>query len=223
MVRRAPTTRRDVAIPSDLQRSIDVVAGAFDRSLRMPRGLDEMLDRLSPVIGYDPQPPSQATLNELRRRLKAVETATTERVSDAVASMLRWLLANAPRIGWRQVSFILVAVVYPLLLTIYSKEITEFCRPTTRSERRAVERKIQETAGTVAPPSELLRCRYVKVDTLNVRTAARRNSSCVASLTLGDLVREVRSTKDWTLVEHDHGDVHIRGWVFTRHLGRFKG
>jgi hypothetical protein len=212
-----------IRVPTDLQRSIDELAGRYERSLEMPRQLEELLGRLTPVAGYAPEPPDAATVDELRQRIGDIQSATQGRVSAAVAAMLRWLAANARRIGWKQVNFILFGVVYPLLLTIYAKEVTEFFRPTTKAERRAVEKKVQEAVQTAANLTNLARFRYVRVDALNVRAASRRNSSRVATLHLGDLVIEVRSTKDWTLVEHHDGDAVARGWVLTRHLGRFHG
>lgn len=211
-----------IRVPTELQRSIDELAGRYARSMQIPQHLEELLGHLTPAAGYTPERPDEEIVDELRRRLGDIQAATRARVSAAVAAMLRWLLANSRRLGWKQVNFILFGIVYPLLLTIYAKDVTEFFRPTTKAERRAVEKKVQETARTLSAASDLSRSRYVRVDTLNVRVASRRNSSRVATLHLGDLVAEVRSTKDWTLIEHYQGDAIIRGWVMTRHLGHFR-
>jgi hypothetical protein len=209
-------------IPWDLSQSLRSIGLEPYGGLSMPRSLEQMVERLAPVVGYLPERPDGAILEEVRQRLTAIEESPEERVNHAVALMLQWLVANARRIGWRQISFLLFNVISPLLLTIYQKDVTEFLRPSTRAERRLVEQNVRTAARAIVPRAAQPRFRYVKVAALSVRAAPRQNSSRLTSLHLGDLLMEVKSTKDWTLVDYYDGDVHVRGWVMTRYVGKLR-
>jgi hypothetical protein len=148
-------------------------------------------------------------------------SANAERMTDAIRALLQWLASNSRKIGWQKVSFVLFAIVYPLLLTVYQDELKRVFHRTPTPNHRAVAREVAAAVVERVPANALRNVRYVRQPTLTVRAASRRNSSKVGELHFGDVVVVVRSTKDWTLVELDIGDAQIRGWVFTRGLRRF--
>jgi hypothetical protein len=65
-----------IRVPTEVQRSIDELAGRYARSMQMPPQLEELLWRLTPAAGYAPERPDEDIVDELRRRLGDIQAAT---------------------------------------------------------------------------------------------------------------------------------------------------
>lgn len=127
------------------------------------------------------------------------------------------------------VGFLLKSVLLPLLISV----IVSFLEPEIRAlsdsmlKRPRKPMKSQTWIEKRADEVLLLKCcdyRYAMASELNVREGPSRKTRIVGKLYAGQIVIVVKKTKNWTLIETSSfdGEVIVRGWAYTRYLGRFK-
>jgi hypothetical protein len=209
-------------IPQSYRSAMEEVARVQLPGIRYNSEIDRLLEALRPYADAAPSVPDEETLAAVRERVAEILSANAGKAAGAVTALLTWLTTNSRSLEWSKISFILFTIVYPFLLTVYQDELKRtFHHQTPVAKHRAVERELVAAVTARLPMAALANVRYVGQQTLNVRSASRRNSSKVTELHFGDVVVVVRSTKDWTLVEFDVDDAQIRAWVLTRGLKRF--
>jgi hypothetical protein len=211
-----------LGMPASFQATIDAVRGMQPSFLRVETHLEELMRSFGRYAGERPEVPEQGTLVEVQARVAAIVSSQRDEVSEVVSAFLHWLATNARRIGPRGVSFIILTIVYPLLLTVYQDELKKVVHQRRPAQHRQVQRELAKAITERVPRPALDNLRYVRADHLNVRSASRRKSGIVGTLSFGDVVMVMRETKDWTLIEFQEGEVTIRGWVLSRYLARFK-
>jgi hypothetical protein len=215
---------QELQIPPNFQAAMDAIAAYKPPpSLQINAEAAGLLQRLQPYAAVTPALPDADTLEAIRSQVGDILNVAGDKDGASVSALLQFLLLNARRIGYRGVSFLLFTVIYPLLLCVYQDDLKQIVHPRRpRNEQRQLARAVAASVFERVPAAALQTLRYVSVDVLNVRSSARRNSGCAGNLHFGDVVMEVRTTKDWTLVEFNDGDVELRGWVITRYLKRFR-
>lgn len=210
-----------VGVPDFLKEAVGSIAREFQQATRMPREIERLLAGLAPYAAETPTAPTAEILEAIRTQVAELSATSADRISEALAGVMRWLLANAPTIDRKTVSFILFSVIFPLVLCIYQQDIQSIVRPRDKREQREVVQSVNRVAIARVPAPALASLRYVSVEALAIRSTSRTNSSRVSTLHLGDVIVVIAEKKDWTYIEYHADDVQIRGWAYTRYLRRF--
>lgn len=90
---------------------------------------------------------------------------------------------------------------------------------------QAAKKAVRENARTaVGSPQLLAEYRYVSAKVLIVRQNPRARSPEVGRLSFGKVVKLVKKDRDFALIlwTDKESGAEIQGWVFSRHLGKFK-
>jgi hypothetical protein len=210
-----------MGVPNFLKEAIGGIASEFQQATRMPREIEQLLAGLAPYAAETPTAPTAEVLEAIRSQVAELSATSADRISDALAGVMRWLLANAPTIDRKTVSFVVLNVIFPLVLCIYQPEIQRAVRPRDKRVQREVIQRVNQVAIATVPAPALASLRYVSVEALAIRSTSRTNSSRVSTLHLGDVIVVIAEKKDWTYIEYHADDVQIRGWAYTRYLKRF--
>jgi len=118
---------------------------------------------------------------------------------------------------WPLILMLMGVILAPIADHYIKKRLSE----SPQESSKAVQTR---AAQAVADLSQLTEYRYVSSQRLQVRENPRANSPAVATLQFGQAVRVVERGKDFTLVawSSPDGSTHIRGWVYSRYLKKFK-
>ena len=88
-------------------------------------------------------------------------------------------------------------------------------------KKKEIVKNLQTEANSLGLQDKDLRnLRIVVASALRVREAPSRKSRTIGILYQGEVVRQAKKGRDWTLVEFSDGDITLKGWVFTRYLIR---
>jgi hypothetical protein len=118
---------------------------------------------------------------------------------------------------WPLIVMLMGVILAPVADHYIKKHLSE----SPQESAKAVQTR---AANAVVDLSQLTEYRYVSSQRLQVRDNPRANSPAVATLQFGQAVRVVEKGKDFTLVawSSPDGSAHIRGWVYSRYLKKFK-
>lgn len=143
------------------------------------------------------------------------------------------------------IKLIFIGVIVDLIVKIISKHLIPLliCLPSiilpqvqekidtivdkaaTKDQKHTV-RTLKKNSDSTDNELHLLKdYRYVTADLLNVREKPSKSSKKMGQLRLGQAVRLIKKTKDWTLVEYvrkdTDGEIVLQGWVFQRYIDKF--
>ncbi len=122
----------------------------------------------------------------------------------------------------QSVLFVLFVMFFVMCMTpVADHYIKKKLSESPQESSKAVQIRAADAVGELALLSEY---RFVTAEQLKVREGPRSNAHVVAALKFGQAVRVVRKGKDFTLISwsSSDGSVHVRGWVFSRYLRKFK-
>lgn len=93
---------------------------------------------------------------------------------------------------------------------------------TTATAPREQAKEIKKL-GVAQVGVELREYRFVTAQKLTVRSEPNVKSNDLVELRFGDMVKTLSATRDWTEVGYESADgTVVIGWVFTRHLAKFR-
>lgn len=123
----------------------------------------------------------------------------------------------------------LFQVLWPLILALMSvvlapiadHYIKKHLSESPQESSKAIQTRAADAVGDLV---QLAEYRYVSAQRLKVRDNPRVNSPAVAELQFGQAVRVIEKRNDFALVawSSPDGSAHVRGWVFSRYLTKFK-
>jgi hypothetical protein len=208
-------------VPPDLRAMIQGVHPEYEHMQAMPDEVRQMLAGFTRYAAVAPALPRGDTLELIRKQVAELRDAPADRLSEALANTLRWLMAHAAGLDVKTVSFFLVTIIYPLVLSIYQPEIQDWAHPKSRQVSKRLEQQVVRVVVERVPSAALSNLRFVSADRLTIRAAPRKNSSRVSTLQAADVVFAIRAEKDWTYIEYRFDGGEYRGWVYTRYLKSF--
>lgn len=161
----------------------------------------------------------QAVANEIATQALG---QSLNKIEDSLASIVESIKSQPSQ---RQT--LVLTVLLPLILWILGLILTpviDFYGKEYLSQREAEKAIKKKIVAAVGAKETLAAYRFVKKDRLVVHMNPKARSPSVGHLYFGQTVEVLKTIKDWTLVRWSDSDteVCIQGWVFTRHLSKFK-
>lgn len=124
---------------------------------------------------------------------------------------------------------ILMWFIYPLIIVIIASFINPVVDHHVKSylnnNKRVLVKELRASVNSTVQDKDILKSfKYVSADVLNVRASDTIRSETIGYLRFSSVVIVIEKRKNWTLVEWNDSEtnVQITGWVFSRHLAKFK-
>lgn len=124
---------------------------------------------------------------------------------------------------------ILMWFIYPLIIVIIASFINPVVDHHVKSylnnNKRVLAKELRASVNSTVQDKDILKSfKYVSADVLNVRASDTIRSETIGYLCFSSVVIVIEKRKNWTLVEWNDSEtnVQITGWVFSRHLAKFK-
>ena len=138
---------------------------------------------------------------------------------------LHWIIDKLQK-AESPLRMILIHFIVPIIVAVCASTLTnnfsENPEFELKSRKEIIARLTKEATLFGLEKGDLKNIRFVTASALFVRENPKRRSRPIGKIYQGWLVRIVKFGRHWTLIEYSAGDVAIRGWVFSRYLGKLR-
>jgi hypothetical protein len=127
----------------------------------------------------------------------------------------------------KPLKIVLIWVIVPFIINITSGLATPYIKELLKagpSNKQTIVREIKKKTPQHFDMGMLSNLRFVTATILFVREGPSQKTKILDELVLGQVVHILHKKKNWTRVgytDQDTGEMH-NGWVFTRHIKKFK-
>lgn len=191
------------------------------------RSIQHLLDFLPATVDFSAITEEEAR-EEIGSALGGIGAAATEAATpQALLSAMLEAIRRPATPSWKQMMllFFLLPVIASTVANILSTLGTDYVKARSSESEQEAKKSISSRAvAAVGDPTLLFDYRFVSTKALKVHLNAKALSPQIGELRFGQVVRILRKENDFSLVEWsaEGGAVSIQGWVFSRHLQKFR-